>query len=137
EYQYNSAGKIEKITYYEDYSSDAAAQVSTRYRAFNYSGGTGALLKLTEYLSSNGSVLFEDTYEYGVDGLLLRITETRSGLNGPLMGVMSLSYDTTNVQAKASYQYSNGGGFDYSFEYYFKNIVDDKTTKAGELCSQR
>jgi len=136
EYEYNSTGKIERMTFFEDYSTDSTTKIPTRYRVFTYLGGTGGVSKITEYLASGNATLFEDTYEYGVDGALLRITEVRGGINGPITGVMSLSYDASNIHAIASYQYSNGGGFDYSFDYFLKNIVDDKTTKAGELCNQ-
>ena len=136
EYEYNDAGKIERMTFYENYSTDSTAKIPSRYRVFTYPGGTGGPSKITEYLAPSNIITFEDTYEYGVDGTLLRITEVRAGINGPITGVMSLTYDATNTQGIASYQYSNGSGFDYSFDYFLKNIVDDKTTKAGELCNQ-
>lgn len=136
EYEYSGDGKIMRMTSYQNYSTDSTAKIPTYYKVFTYLGVTGRLSKITDYLSSNNSILKEDTYEYGVDGSLLRITEVGPGNNGPVTGVMSLSFDETNTHATASYQYSNGGGFDYSFDYFLKNIVDDKTTRPGELCSQ-
>jgi len=131
EYEYNDAGKVTRMTVFSDYTTNETAQIPTTYKVFTY-GGNGKISKISGYLSSNNTALSEDTYEYGVDGTLLRITESYGGVTG----TMSLSFDSTNVQGKASYQYSNGGGFDYAFEYYLKNIVDDKTTKGSELCNQ-
>ena len=47
EYQYNSEGKIERMTVYENYSTDSSAQVPTRYTVFSYDGSTAAISKLT------------------------------------------------------------------------------------------
>lgn len=131
EYSYTSAGKVHRINYYENYTNDSTASVPTRYQTFEYLG-SGSLSKLTTYWANNVKIS-EDTYEYGVDGNLLRINE--ANYSAALTSVMNLSFDASTQKIKASYSYSNGRGFDYEFSYNYKNLVSDKTTEGSELCN--
>lgn len=133
EYQYSTAGKLEKMTTYEDLSTDASSQIPTRYTVFSYSS-TGVLSKLTEYYLPDNYKAKEDTYEYGVDGSLVKITEANYAAN--VNATMTLSFDPASGKTKAAYRYSNGIGFDYDFAYTLKNIVSDQTIKESNLCNQ-
>ncbi|GHN00783.1 hypothetical protein WSM22_22720 [Cytophagales bacterium WSM2-2] len=135
EYEYNSFGKVERITFYENYSNDSTSRIPSRYQVFTYLGPNGNLAKVTTYYaySQPEYKAIEDTYEYGVDGNVLRITEANYA--AAVTGIMSLSYDPTYTHATAAYRYSNGRGFDYEFNYLFKDIVSDKTTQGSELCN--
>jgi hypothetical protein len=75
----------------------------------------------------------EDTYEYGVNDNILKITE--ANYSAALTSTMSLSAVPSTEKIKASYSYSNGSSFDYEFTYTYKNLVSDKTTKGVELCN--
>lgn len=134
EYKYNSEGKIERMTVYENYSTDSSAQVPTRYTVFSYDGSTAAISRLTEYYAPANFKSKEDSYEYGVEGSLIKITEANYAAN--LTATMALSFNATNGNAKAAYQFSNGIGFDYDFVDSLKNIVSDQTIKESSLCNK-
>lgn len=132
EYTYTNTGNVQRITFYENYTNDSTAALPTRYQTFEYSTSSGKLSKLTTYWA-NGTKMSEDTYEYGVNGTLLTITE--ANYSAALTSTMNLSVDASNEKLKASYYYSNGRGFDYEFTYTYKNLVTDKTTQGVELCN--
>lgn len=133
EYSYNPSGTVRRITYYENYTNDSTAAIPSRYQTFEYESGTDRLTKLTTYYQENNFKASEDNYEYGVDGNLLKITE--SNYAAALTSAMNLSVDASAQKIKASYSYSNGRGFDYEFTYNYKNLVSDKTTQGSETCN--
>jgi len=132
-YQYNDAGRLERINYFEDYSSEPASQVISRYKVFSYSDTGENLSRLISYTGNNEKTA-EDVYAYGASGNLVRIDE--SNYSAALTSSMSLSFDSPHQKATASYQYSNGAGFDYEFTDQYKNLVSDKTMQGNEFCSQ-
>lgn len=131
EYSYDNTGKVHRINFYENYTTDSAAAVPTRYQTFEYLS-SGSVSKLTNYWANN-TKMSEDNYEYGVDGSLLRITE--ANYSAAVNSIMNLSVDASTQKVKASYAYSNGRGFDYEFSYIYKNLVSDKTTEGTDLCN--
>lgn len=133
EYSYDNSGSVHRITNYGNYTNDSTAELPTSYQTFEYLNGNGKLSKLTTYYSENNFKASEDSYEYGVNGDLLRITQANYA--AAVNSVMSLSADAVTQKIKASYSYSNGRGFDYEFVYNCKNLVSDKTTEGSTVCN--
>jgi hypothetical protein len=131
EYTYSDDGKIEKITYFEDYSTDESAQMPSRYQIFTYADN-GTLWKVTSYDATN-RITTDDSYQYGVDNLALRISETN--YSAALTATVELSVDYTSQQTMAVYRYSNGRGFEYSYKASWKNLVSSRETNGSELCN--
>ena len=129
EYQYNSSGQVERMTSYT-FSEKTGSFELSQYSLFTWSGGT--LLKIEGYLPDN-RLITEDTYQYGGDEALVKITE-KSYASG-ITGEVSLRYDNDG-KTKAAYKFSNGGSFEYEFLYTLKNIVSNKTTRGAQLCSE-
>ena len=48
---------------------------------------------------------------------------------------MNIGYNYTDRLIHAAYTFSNGTSFEYEFNYVYKNISKDKTTRFGQLCS--
>lgn len=130
EYEYDIAGNIKRATTY-DYSSQTSTYTASQYSTFTFDGKRVSVIK--QYTATDDQLSLRDDYQYGVDGELLKITE--SNYSAGTTGTMNFAFDAQQ-QGNAIYAFSNGSGFTYQFSYALKNITSDKTTKGAQLCNQ-
>ena len=45
-------------------------------------------------------------------------------------------YDENSQTVNVTYSFLNGNSFEYRYDYGNQNLVTDKTTKGGQLCSE-
>lgn len=129
-YEYNSSGKVSEYTISAIEPKTGAVE-NQRLFVFSYKGDQ--LEKISAYDQGAASPYLEDTYEYFEDGTVSKITEVNkpAGVNSEA----KFTYQTADQTIKVYYTFSNGGSFEYEFKYSNENILNDKTTKGAELCS--
>lgn len=129
EYEYNDSGKISKYTVFT-YHPDPESLEELQYFLFTYANNR--VDKIKGYWA-NGNPSVEYSYEYLADGSVSKIKENNyaAGINSEA----NFSYDTVTKSVKVSYTYSNGGSFEYEFDYDGENILSDKTTRGSQVCS--
>ena len=128
-YKYNSSGNVSDYTVY-NWKPNSNTLVKEHYFEFNYDGSQVRVIR--GYLPGANSPYIEYNYEYHADGNISRIRE-----NNYAAGVSSVAnfyYDASHQAIRVVYTYSNGGGFEYEFEYVDGNILSDKETRGSELC---
>jgi len=126
-YQYNEAGNVDRITYY-DILNDNTLQVSS-YLLITWTGG--AVRKVVHYRQDD-SKISEDTYEYGDPEAWMKIS--RTDYASALTAVLNLNYADSFTKALATYEFSNGNNFAYQFSIQWKNMTTAQTTRGAELC---
>jgi hypothetical protein len=124
---YTYAGGRLQYIHRDIYNSQTSQFEESVVEAFTYSGDVVSLIQTT----LNGKPQAKYEYEYGAENKIT-VTDVNSGIVSTQ--VIARVGDTDHM--KANYSFSNGNSFLYEFDVRFKNIVSDKTTKAGELCSQ-
>jgi hypothetical protein len=129
-HEFNSAGKIQKILHY-GYSSKKNDFSLERYASFTYSNGL--VERIAHYFAHNDQLSIEYTYRYDNNGNVSKISE--KNLSAGVNSEVSFGYDFLTGMVSASYTFSNGGSFVYQFFYTGKNIVSEKTSRFGILCS--
>ena len=132
EYTYSDNGQVKRISYFNDFSSDSASNAPSRYDLFTYDNN-GNLSKLTSYDVRTNTTTTEDTYQYGIDNDVVRITE--ANYSAALTATLDLTVDTQAQQTTAIYQYSNGRGIQYRFKSSWKNLVSSSESNGEELCN--
>lgn len=130
EYEYRVDGKPSKMRIY-GFVDSINTFVEQRYFLFHYT--TERLTKLSGYHVGNIAPYIEDFYTYQNDGHVSRIQEVNYA--GGITSEVNITYNYTDRLIKAAYTFSNGGSFEYEFNYVYKNIAKDKTTRFGGLCS--
>ena len=129
-YTYNGDGRLEYI-HHEIYNTQTSQFEETSTDAFTY--GDAGLKILT---TLDGNPYSEYHYESGDGVAVHQITVINYFDNGRIWTLTSAgspNSETTN-HVSASYIYSSGTSFLYEFDFSYKNIVSDKTTRQGELC---
>lgn len=128
EYIYDDNGRIDSIKAFDNYE---ASQVPSLYKVFTYTDGR--LTTLTTYDASTKAKTMEDTYQYGVDNIVLRISE--ANYSAVLTATVDLTVDVATQKTNAVYQFSNGRGFQYGYTTSWKNLVSSNETNGGQLCN--
>lgn len=128
-YEYGESGRIHQYTVI---SYNPGTGVMTEQRHFVFSYSNGKVEHINGYLPGNNSPYIEYAYHYLPNGEVSRITEKNheTGINSEA----SFSYEE-NGTIKVSYVFSNGGSFQYEFDYAGDNVSHDKTTRGSQLCS--
>lgn len=129
-YQYDGSGRVERYTVS---GYDPATELMTEQRYFDFSYTSGKVLGIKGYLPGKSSPYVEYVYVYLTDGNVSRIFEHNyaTGINSEVEFLYSQN-DTIHV----SYTFSNGGFFEYEFDYATGNIMADRTTKGTQICSE-
>lgn len=129
-YEYHASGVLDKYTV-SSYSTGAGSPIVQHYFVFSYDNNKVQHIK--GYLPDSSSPYIEYSYQYISDSGVSKITE-----NNHASGISSeanFSYDQSNETVKVSYLFSNGGSFEYEYNYKSRNILSDKTTKGTQVCS--
>jgi hypothetical protein len=86
------------------------------------------------YFNNTTSPQVEYSYQYLSDGRVSKINEVNhaAGVNSEA----NFTYNDLDEMVKVTFRYSNGGNFEYEFNYQGKNIVTDKTTNGSQLCRE-
>jgi hypothetical protein len=128
-YQYDG-DKLRRYTVF-GYNPDSKAFEEQRY--FDFSYVDDQVFRIRGYLPAAGTHYIEYVYEYLPDGRVLKITETNSGTE--INSEANFAYNDTEETVRVAYTFSNGGAFEYEFHYVNDNIVNDRTTRGAQLCS--
>jgi len=129
-YEYNGMGKVSRYTVLS-YNPATGSTEEQRYFAFSYLDGR--VDKLAGYLPKASSPYIEYFYEYQANGNVSRIREHNYGTG--VNSEANFSYDAVNNTINVAYTFSNGGSFQYEFQYDGENIQRDKTSRGSQLCS--
>ena len=128
-YYYDNSGMLEKYTFY---SYRPAYNQLKEERTFRFTYLEGRVDQIEGVLVNSSAPYVRYSYEYLPDGKVSKIKE----FNTP---AGTTSEATFEYQAddfiKVSYQYSNGNSFQYEFHFENRNILNDKTTRGAQLCS--
>jgi hypothetical protein len=128
-YEYNEDGTLHRYAVLS-YDPDTHAMDELRYFLFSYSDQK--VEHMNGYLPGATNPYVEYAYQYLPDNRVLNITENNHGAG--VNSTATFAYlDNNNV--KVSYVFSNGGFFEYEFDYATGNILADKTTRGSQLCS--
>lgn len=130
EYEYRVDGKPAKMKIY-GFVDSLNTFVEQRYFVFHYAGTR--LSKLAGFHVGHIAPYIEDFYTYQNDGQVSRIQEVNYAAG--VTSEVNMTYNYTDRLIRAAYTYSNGGSFEYEFNYIYKNISKDKTTRFGGLCN--
>jgi hypothetical protein len=127
QYEYFPSGAVSKYTVF-GYDPNTSALTEQRSFAFTYSAGRVSKIEGVQVNASTPYVTY--TYEYQ-DSKVSRISEvnTSSGINS------HADFTYTSEKVKVAYSYSNGGSFQYEFDFATGNIMNDKTTRGSQTCS--
>jgi hypothetical protein len=128
-YEYNQDGRLEKYAVLS-YNTDTHTMNELRYFVFAYSNQNVEHIK--GYLSGASEPYVEYAYQYLPDSRIQNITENNysAGINS----TATFAYAENN-SVKVAYVFSNGGFFEYEFDFATGNILADKTTRGSQLCS--
>lgn len=129
EYDYDEYGNLSRYTFY-GYNPDLENFEAQRYFILTYKDSK---VNKIEGFHANDVPDVNYEYFYQTDGKLLKITEENKGAG--VNSEASFEYKLHDY-IKVSYRYSNGGSFEYEFQYVNENIVGDKTTRGSALCSE-
>ncbi|HEY0654169.1 MAG TPA: hypothetical protein VGD65_13615 [Chryseosolibacter sp.] len=130
EYEYRVDGKPSKMKVY-GFVDSLNTFVEQRYFVFQYAGTK--LSKLTGFHVGHVAPYIEDFYTYLDNGNVSKIQEVNYA--GGITAEVNVTYSYTDRLISAAYTFSNGTSFEYEFNYTYKNISKDKTTRFGGLCS--
>ena len=128
-YEYNWDGKVRR---YKVLSYNPDTKSLEEQRRFNFTWSNGKLVHLKGYLPGKSAPYIEYEYTYQPDGNVSRITEDNHGAGISSSATFDYAEDGT---VKVSYDFSNGGAFQYEFDIATGNILSDKTTRGAQLCS--
>ncbi|HEU5291430.1 MAG TPA: hypothetical protein VFU05_12360 [Cyclobacteriaceae bacterium] len=128
-YQYDH-DKLIRYTFF-GYSPDSKSFVKQRY--FDFSYVDDRVDKIKGYQAGATTHYIEYTYQYLPDSRVLKISENNSGTG--INSEANFSYNDTDEKVMVAYSFSNGGSFEYEFNYGTSNILSDKTTRGAQLCS--
>ena len=128
-YVYNSSGRVKKYTL-QSYDPDTGSMEEQRFFTFFYS--RDKVSRINGYQPGEDEPYVEYTYEYLSDGNVSKIMEQNHGSG--ITSVANFAY-SDNGSVKVSYVLSNGGAFEYEFDYSTGNVLSDKTTRGAQLCS--
>jgi hypothetical protein len=122
-YNYKSNGLLEQIRY-ELYNTQSSLFEESFTETFTYDDAKVSKIVGTR----NGQYFKELNYTYDMN---TKIVETN--LNSGITTTMLFTINDNHVQV--AFTFSNGNSFLYEFDTNLNNIVNDKTTKGGQLCS--
>jgi hypothetical protein len=128
-YEYEESGKIYKYTVLS-YNPDSEVMEEQRYFAFSYSNDK--VEHINGYLPGETTPYVEYSYQYLTDDKVSRITENNHAAG--ISSEASFTYAENGI-VKVSYLFSNGGSFEYEFDYASGNVLSDITTRGAQLCS--
>lgn len=127
-YHYSLFGQLQGYTFFS-FDPGTEAMVEQRHFVFTYKNGNVDVIE--GFLTNSTSPYIKYSYEYdGSNIKKIKETNYAAGINSEA----TFSYPSANSIA-ASYQFSNGGSFEYEVTLNGDNIVSDKTTKGAQLCS--
>ena len=128
-YEYGESGKVDRYTVHS-FNPDTGNMEEQRYFLFSYTDEKVEQIK--GYLAGETNQYIEYTYDYLPNDQVSAITEKNysSGVNSQA----NFTYAENGI-IKVSYGFSNGGSFEYEFDYATGNILTDKTTRGPQLCS--
>jgi hypothetical protein len=129
-YEYNEVGNLRKYTILS-YNPNTKLMEEQRNFVFSYSGSRVEFIK--GYLPNGNDPYVEYSYQYLPNGTVSKIVENNLAASG-IDSEAGFMYSENGI-VKASYTYSNGGSFEYEFDYASGNVVTDKTTRGSQLCS--
>jgi hypothetical protein len=126
-YAYRSDGLLESIKH-QVFNSQTSQFEDFRTDSFVHDGN-----KVSKIITNlNGQPYSEDHFEYGTEN---KATETLHFDNDLVWTQKSkYNYDSSNVSV--DYNLSNGNSFSYAYNVLYKNIINDNTTQASQLCNQ-
>jgi hypothetical protein len=128
-YEYGESGRIHQYTVVS-YNPNTGTLEEQRHFVFSYSNGK--VEHINGYLPGNNNPYIEYSYQYLPSGEVSKISEKNHGAG--INSEASFSYNQ-NGTIKVNYVFSNGGSFEYEFDYASGNVVNDKTTRGSQLCS--
>ncbi len=128
-YEYETSGRLRKYTVLSS-NQNTSAFDEQRYFAFSYANVKVEHIK--GYLPTGNSPYIEYSYQYLPNDDVLKIIENNhtTGINSDA----NFTY-AENGAVKVSYVFSNGGSFEYEFDFASENVLSDKTTRGSTLCS--
>lgn len=128
-YEYDLAGKL---IGYKFFSFDPVADAMVEQRRFVFSYAEGHVDKIEGFLTNATSPYVKYSYQYDDDSRVKKIAENNysAGVNSEA----TFSYPSATA-ISVSYQFSNGGNFDYEMAIEDSNILSDRTTRGAQLCS--
>ncbi|HET9487336.1 MAG TPA: hypothetical protein VFO54_07880, partial [Chryseosolibacter sp.] len=129
DYEYRESGELDKYTVLS-YAPDKDAMVEQRYFVFSYANDRVGQLK--GYLPDAATPYIEYSYQYVESNEVSKIAEVNHGTGINSEANFTYAEDGT---VKVSYVFSNGGSFQYEFDFATGNILNDKTTRGAQLCS--
>jgi hypothetical protein len=124
-YMYKANGHIESI-HHEIYNAELSQFEESHIETFIYQDNAVSKIIATR----KGKPFSELNYTYGIQN---RIVEKNS--NSGITTTQLFAMDSLNKNAVVRYESSNGQSFLYNFDFNYNNIIKDKTTKAGQRCS--
>lgn len=129
-YEYFETGELSRYTVLS-YNSDSGSLSELRYFVFSYLNNR--VDKIKGYQADDDIPYIEYSYSYLPDGRVSGIQENNysTGINSQA----GFSYDTSGSIVNVSYTFSNGGSFQYEFQYSGANVLQDKTTRGSQVCS--
>lgn len=128
-YEYDESGLVKSYAI-SGYDPDLEDMVPLRSFTFSYKNG--GLDRLVGTIAAQTHHYIEYIYEYGSDGSIKKIREDYvTGLDSEAL----FSYNEDG-SVEIGYSISNGNKFGYYFEMTKGNIVRDRTTREGILCSE-
>lgn len=121
-----------KLTSYTEAGFNPETGASELQRSFTLSYSGTKVDSIKGYLSGAVIPYLETSYTYLPDGRVSRIDriDRSSGVNSEA----SFAYQGDNL-VRVTYTFSNGGSFQYEFDYAGENVQHDKTTRGAQLCS--
>ena len=128
EYDYDLAGRLTRSTFF---SFDPNSKTMVEQRHFLFSYVNGNVDKIEGFLTNSTSPYIKHSYQYD-EVRVIKITE--NNYSAGVDSEATFSYPSTSV-INVSYQFSNGGSFDYEMIVEENNILKDKTTRGAQLCS--
>ena len=128
-YQYDH----DKLIRYSFFGYNPESKSFEKQRYFDFSYVEGRVDKLRGFLPGATSHYVEYSYQYTPDGRVLKISEDNDGTG--INSEANFSYNDEEETVNVAYTFSNGGSFEYEFNYVNQNILNDKTTRGAQLCS--
>jgi hypothetical protein len=128
-YEYNDSGKVMRYTI-KGYDPDLGKLTDQRYFIFEYDDER--VSRIEGFFSGSSNPYIEYDYNYSEEGRVQSILEKNHSAG--ISSQATFTYTDNNL-IKISYTYSNGGSFEYEFDYINENIATDKTTRGSQLCS--
>jgi hypothetical protein len=129
-YEYNVDHSINAISY-SDFDESNEVFVSTRQSKFSY-GPAGVSKIITDDVNTDQRISV-DWYTYEPSARLAHIKH--QDFNSDITTEVGITYNENNRIINAAYSLSNGRAFEYEFLKKADNVISDRTTSGGELCS--